>query len=279
MSDPHTPNNPPNPHGLDPLEEALRRERELLDAHPDTSSELDVAMPRADLWAGIAAGLDADQQAGRSSASGEGAETHQANQSEIQPETGSEAGAESKPTTIERQLHQTAPAWQGWLRVAAVLAVVLAAGLWLSRDAVGPGSNSSPSSGGGIIANGSHSASSLGELPDVPESAQRDPSFVELQKVATQYARMADRNENRILENPALGPEESEIAVAFLADLENDYRELLDDWAEGADPDKVLQAMVRNYRQRIELLEHLSNILEPEQAPQNDTRYEDAVVL
>lgn len=243
----------------DPLEEALRRER--LQAEAGQDNTLDEATPRADLWSGIAAQLDADAAVDPSgntaSASGE------------DPALGQEAQSSE---TIVRQLKPAAPAWQGWLRVAAVLAAVLAAGLWLSQQSP----NQGPASG----SSGSTLASERSaDLPPIPEGAERDPRFVELQSVATQYARLADRSEDRILENPALGPEESEIAVAFLADLENDYRGLLDDWAEGADPDKVLKAMVRNYRQRIELLEHLSNILEPQSAPQNDTRYEDAVVL
>ncbi len=258
----------------DPLEEALRRDRER-----DTGTggpELDGATPRADLWAGIAARLDADQDAAHGSASGEGTASGAVPGSAEAPRaitTDTDTDA-PKPETVVRQL-RPAPAWQGWMRVAAVLAVVLTAGIWLSRQTPQHGTGPAAADNGPALAEQSLPSG----LPEVPESAQRDPQFVELQNVATQYARLADRSGERLLENPALGPEESEIAVAFLADLESDYRELLDDWADGADPDKVLKAMVRNYRQRIELLEHLSNILEPQTAPQNDKRYEDAVVL
>jgi hypothetical protein len=110
-------------------------------------------------------------------------------------------------------------------------------------------------------------------------SDNADPRFAELRNMATRYERLVDRRGESILENPALGPEESEIALTFLADLENDYRALLDEWAAGADPDKVMAAMVRNYRQRIELLENLSELLEPQPAPQKDDRYEDAIIL
>jgi hypothetical protein len=213
----------PRPDGL---EEAIRRQREALDD----------ARPRRDLWAGIAAGLDAAAEAGtRPSAEG------------------------PAPTARVRRL------WPAALRVAAVLALCAAAGLWLTRAGDRPS------------AEGPATAQAL--PPGLPRSAAADPRLAELREVATRYERLVDRRGERILDNPALGPEESELAVAFLADLENDYRALLDDWAAGADPDKVLQAMVRNYRQRIELLEHLSRILEPEPAPATQDRYEDAVVL
>jgi len=254
----------------DGLEEAIRRQRESLDTET----------PRADLWAGIADRLSAEGSGLSGSAETQPAPTHteHSNQGPKNPERTNTGPLATEPTAIEPPATEKAsgkirslnPRLGAWMRVAAVLAILTAAGLWLTQSGAGADSGQGSSAAVAAIEN---SSSNLPPEDDV------NPRYTELRNMATRYERLVDRRGESILQNPALGPEESEIALTFLADLETDYRALLDEWAAGADPDKVMAAMVRNYRQRIELLENLSELLEPRPAPQKDDRYEDAIIL
>ena len=101
------------------------------------------------------------------------------------------------------------------------------------------------------------------------ESAEFSPLFTELQDVETYYYRLVDDRSEKI--RTALD-DDGEEALAFLDELAEEY-EILKEEA-GLSPDKVLSAMINNYRQRIEVLERMWDLLEETEVP-SDTREND----
>jgi hypothetical protein len=104
---------------------------------------------------------------------------------------------------------------------------------------------------------------------DGEESAEFSPLFTELQDVETYYYRLVDDRSEKI--RTALN-DDSEEALAFLDELALEYESLKEE--AGLSPEKVLSAMINNYRQRIEVLERMSDLLEETEVP-SDTREND----
>jgi len=152
------------------------------------------------------------------------------------------------------------------LRVAAVLVGLSAVGLWLTRMDRKAGQPAT--------------AVVLDEdISPANDPMLTDPRFTELRKMESEYARLEQSKADLILENPDLSPEDAQQAIDLIDDLENDYRQLRQELEAGADAEKVLEAMVRNYRQRIEVLERMSDLFSPHPPTQNLEEYASSIVL
>ncbi len=152
------------------------------------------------------------------------------------------------------------------LRVAAVLVGLSAVGLWLTRMDRKAGQPAT--------------AVVLDEdISPANDPMLTDPRFTELRKMESEYARLEQSKADLILENPDLSPEDAQQAIDLIDDLENDYRQLRQELEAGADAEKVLEAMVRNYRQRIEVLERMSDLFSPTPPTQNLEEYASSIVL
>jgi len=152
------------------------------------------------------------------------------------------------------------------LRVAAVLVGLSAVGLWLTRMDRKAGQPAT--------------AVVLDEdISPAYDPMLTDPRFTELRKMESEYARLEQSKADLILENPDLSPEDAQQAIDLIDDLENDYRQLRQELEAGADAEKVLEAMVRNYRQRIEVLERMSDLFSPTPPTQNLEEYASSIVL
>lgn len=151
-----------------------------------------------------------------------------------------EAGI-SRPEPIVRKL----PVWQStWMRVAAVLVVFAVAALLFREFQGNTGQTEQP----------------LAETP-VQEELEVNPLLLELNDVETYYRRLVDEQSGQIRSASGLEEADAETALEFLDELEDEYKKLEQELEGPVDPGKVLDAMIRNYKQRIDLLQQLSKML------------------
>jgi|GEM_PF-2003740 len=220
----------------DPLAERIQRERDALDRD----------VPRADLWQQISARLESHEQG-----------------------AGQPAGQQFGPSAelkaeqpVRGRMRMLVPI----LRAAAVLVVLSAMGLWLTRMDRPAGQPATE-------------VALEEELSPANDPMLTDPRFTELHKMESEYARLQKSKSELITGNPDLSPEDAQQAIDLIEDLENDYRQLRQELEAGADAEKVLEAMVRNYRQRIEVLERMSTLFNPSPPTQNPEDYASSIVL
>lgn len=241
------------------MEKQIREEREALDQ----------AVPRSGLWDNISSQLESRQMT--SPLAGADPAQTVAPHSNTSPRdlplaTGSTPYSQAK-TPVTRRIRALLPV----LRVAAVLTLITAAGLWLTQ---------SDRQGGGVLQpTGTTATVETSQESDLDESTFADPRFAELRNMESEYARLSKKKSEIILSNPGLSPEDAQQAVDLIEDLENDYRQLRLELDAGADAEKVVEAMVRNYRQRIEVLERMSELLTPKPTPQKQEEYATSIVL
>jgi hypothetical protein len=224
----------------DPLAERIQRERDALDRD----------VPRADLWQQISARLESHDQ---------GAGQQTGPKAELRAEPRAEQLAEQLATQpiaqpAEQPVRGRMRSLLPLLRAAAVLVVLSAVGLWLTRMD-GP-ADQAPTE-----------VALEEDLSPAADPMLTDPRFSELHKMESEYARLQKSKADLITGNPDLSPEDAQQAIDLIEDLENDYRQLRQELEAGADAEKVLEAMVRNYRQRIEVLERMSSLFKAPPPP------------
>ncbi|MBI1194053.1 MAG: hypothetical protein GC205_12920 [Bacteroidetes bacterium] len=152
------------------------------------------------------------------------------------------------------------------LRVAAVLIGLSAVGLWLTRM-----DRPTDQAGTAVVLEQ--------DLSPANDPMLTDPRFTELRKMESEYARLEQSKTDLILDNPDLSPEDAQEAIDLIDDLENDYDQLRQELEAGADAEKVLAAMVRNYQQRIEVLKRMADLFKPSPPTQNKEEYASSIVL
>jgi hypothetical protein len=97
------------------------------------------------------------------------------------------------------------------------------------------------------------------------------PLMQELQNVEPMYSQLVSDKTGQIRNNPSLNNDDAEVALEFLTELETEYSLLQNDLGTQIDAGKVLEAMIDNYRQRIEVLEQMTRLLNtPSEAEQVD---------
>ena len=235
----------------------------------DGREQLDHATPRANLWDAISRQLDERQGSNTGSpveADPDGSGPTINPQIKTIRHESSPVSAKTE-TAVKGRMRTLMPL----LRVAAVLTVLSAVGFWLTRNDQTIGTN--PNQPGSITASESIQESHTND------AMYSDPRFAELKNTESEYARLASQRTSILLSNPDLSPEDTQQAIDLIEDLENDYRQLRVELEAGADADKVVEAMVRNYRQRIEVLERMSDLLSPQKESQTNNDYATSIVL
>lgn len=81
--------------------------------------------------------------------------------------------------------------------------------------------------------------------------------YVELNEIDSHYKELVNHQVQLIKNSPKLSEEEREDFLLFLDDLDIEYKELKLELKENVNNQKVLEAIINNYRKKIQLMENL----------------------
>lgn len=104
-------------------------------------------------------------------------------------------------------------------------------------------------------------------------NTQRIPSMAnsELQEINTHYQAMVNYQVQLVKSSVYLTSVDKKDFLQFMEELDEEYNDLTKDLKDNLDNEIVLEAIIQNYKKRIELIENLLNqISESKKAPSND---------
>ncbi|MCH9661526.1 MAG: hypothetical protein K0U54_11525 [Bacteroidetes bacterium] len=81
--------------------------------------------------------------------------------------------------------------------------------------------------------------------------------YEKLSEVDTYYGALIDQQIALVKNNPNLSVEEQEDFLSLIDELDEEYGTLKDELNEGINNDKVIEAIINNYRKKIQLMEKL----------------------
>ncbi|MDC8002681.1 hypothetical protein POV27_01335 [Aureisphaera galaxeae] len=81
--------------------------------------------------------------------------------------------------------------------------------------------------------------------------------YEELQEVDNYYGSLVNQQIQLIKNHPNLSPQEQEDFLALIDELDVEYKGLKEELKEGINNEKIIEAIIHNYRQKIELMEKL----------------------
>lgn len=108
---------------------------------------------------------------------------------------------------------------------------------------------------------------------------EASPMAKELIEAEAYYSSMIDQKKDEVYRLAAGNPEVRHEVDNELVDLDRVFNELKEDLKDNAANEEVIEAMIQNYRLKLEILEDMLQALNESNEPQNEQSHENAVQL
>jgi hypothetical protein len=109
-------------------------------------------------------------------------------------------------------------------------------------------------------------------------SKENQPMVRELIEAEAYYSSMINLKKEEVFRLTASNPEVRHEIDMELVDLDRVYAELKDDLNDNADNEEVIEAMIQNYRLKLDILEEMLQILQQTNENQNDKDHENEAI-
>jgi hypothetical protein len=109
-------------------------------------------------------------------------------------------------------------------------------------------------------------------------SKENQPMVRELIEAEAYYSSLINLKKEEVFRLTASNPEVRHEIDMELVDLDRVYAELKDDLNDNADNEEVIEAMIQNYRLKLDILEEMLQILQQTNENQNDKDHENEAI-